>query len=177
MTVLPVQVKIPTACLVLGLCSLLRIITNEAFSLYFHHSGQIAANESLFYYRDGFTPDTYRDEGFRPVFEFTQPSPVILDACDGNEWCVFDLQVTGDMEVAMASKNAYDEQVAVTNASMEGNCVRSRFKTQPPHARRPPAVTGGCPLFDHLTYHIKTFKLSSTTCFSYIAIHSFDVNH
>ena len=88
---------------------------------------------------------------------------------------MFDLQVTGDMEVAMASKSAYEEQVAVTSASMEGNCVRGRFKPQPPVPRRAPAVTGGCLLFDRLTHHMKTFKLSSTS-FSYIAIHSFDVN-
>ena len=39
----------------------------------------------------------------------------------GNEWCMFDFQATGDEDIAVASKIAYEEINAVINASSGGN--------------------------------------------------------
>ena len=87
-------------------------------------SGQISADDSLFYYNPLFGPDTYRDENFIPVFEPPTNLEVlpeeVIAVCNGDEWCLFDYQATGDMEVAMASRESFEEQSAIVEASMNG---------------------------------------------------------
>ena len=87
-------------------------------------TGQIDAADSLFYYAPPHSPDSYRDEAFVPVFELPTNRNVIpedvVESCDGNEWCIFDYQATGDEALAMGSKMSFEEQDAIVQASMNG---------------------------------------------------------
>ncbi|XP_072027009.1 uncharacterized protein [Amphiura filiformis] len=88
----------------------------------FGQTWQIEASDSLFYYALPNGPDSYKDEAFVPVFSPpTNPNVLpddVIAACDGNEWCIFDFQATGDMEVALASKASFEEQDIIIEASM-----------------------------------------------------------
>ena len=44
----------------------------------------------------------------------------VIAVCNGDEWCLFDYHATGDMEVAMASRESFEEQSAIVEASMNG---------------------------------------------------------
>ncbi|XP_072026993.1 uncharacterized protein [Amphiura filiformis] len=96
--------------------------STEDIHYQFGQTWQIEAADSLFYYAPLYGPSSYKDEAFVPVFSPPNNPNVVPDdviaACDGNEWCIFDFQATGDMEVALASKASLEEQEAIIEASM-----------------------------------------------------------
>ncbi|XP_072038790.1 uncharacterized protein [Amphiura filiformis] len=83
---------------------------------------QIDADDSILYYRPRFSPASFRDDTFTPVFAPPQNPNVpeeALAACEGNKFCEFDYLATGDSEVAMATKEAIEEQEAIVEASRD----------------------------------------------------------
>ncbi|XP_072025238.1 uncharacterized protein [Amphiura filiformis] len=88
----------------------------------FGQTWQITDEESLFYYLPTRGPASYRDESFVPVYAPPLNEDILPEdveaACNGNEWCIFDYLAIGDVEVATASRAAFEEQEALTEASM-----------------------------------------------------------
>ncbi|XP_072026699.1 protein mesh-like [Amphiura filiformis] len=82
---------------------------------------QIDAVDSIFYYSQGMGPSYYRYDSFTPIFSFPM-NPDVSDEeaaalCGDNQWCLFDYHATGDADIAMASRDALEEQMAVLEAS------------------------------------------------------------
>ncbi|XP_038064903.1 protein mesh-like [Patiria miniata] len=90
----------------------------------FGQSWEIVSDQSLFHYEKGLGHDYYQDPTFVP--DFTPPTDVELDRpedlvriCQGNQFCEYDLQTTGNIEVAKATMLAYDRYWLAYGASFD----------------------------------------------------------
>lgn len=76
-------------------------------SLDFIFTGQITAEESLFFYSDGTTTSDYSNPDFMPTFKSDiVPNDDISTHCQGNTECIFDYVVSGNPDVATATLQA-----------------------------------------------------------------------
>ncbi|XP_030833847.1 sushi domain-containing protein 2 isoform X2 [Strongylocentrotus purpuratus] len=90
--------------------------TAEVIYNQFGKSWEINPVDSLFLYDQGQNHDYFQDNDFVP--DFTAPdgnlptyldSQTVVDTCDGNTYCIYDIQSTGLLQLGKATKKAYDD--------------------------------------------------------------------
>lgn len=78
--------------------------------------GNVSVEDSLFYRQPGVVPVVFYPD-FQPV-EFPSNPLVsdlqLLNTCDGDPFCIFDFQATGNQNIAETTMNAVDTFVADT---------------------------------------------------------------
>uniref|UniRef100_A0A914EN25 Sushi domain-containing protein n=1 Tax=Acrobeloides nanus TaxID=290746 RepID=A0A914EN25_9BILA len=82
-------------------------INSTAAEIYFNlKAWNIAKNESLFYYTDGNTYDTFNGQPFSPVANYdpSKVTPEMTALCGGDQFCLFDYVITGDPNFANETK-------------------------------------------------------------------------
>ncbi|XP_022088953.1 sushi domain-containing protein 2-like [Acanthaster planci] len=82
--------------------------TAEEIHYKFCQKWQIEQEDSLFRYPAGKGPSDYRDESFIPVF-WSESDPIdenVLEICGNDTRCAFDYAVTGDENIARATRGA-----------------------------------------------------------------------
>ncbi|XP_037051367.1 sushi domain-containing protein 2-like [Bradysia coprophila] len=105
------------------------IIPTNADSKTLHEFGmqwQITCEESLFTYPLDKGFDNFHDDDFVPHFEvpdLTKLSPQDVEACKGSFECLFDLSVTGNIELATGTMEAVENFVNVAKSLTIG-CER-----------------------------------------------------
>ncbi|XP_041471024.1 sushi domain-containing protein 2-like [Lytechinus variegatus] len=90
--------------------------TAEVIYNQFAKSWEINPAESLFLYDQGKNHDFFQDNDFVPAFNPPDgnlptylDTQVIVDTCDGNTYCIYDIQSTGFLQLGKATKKAYDD--------------------------------------------------------------------
>ncbi|XP_033127134.1 sushi domain-containing protein 2-like [Anneissia japonica] len=76
----------------------------------FGEKWRVAAGDSVFYYGAGTAYETYSDPNFQPWFELPNNiDPVkVFEVCGDNSECIFDYQVTGNVEIAKMTKQGVE---------------------------------------------------------------------
>ena len=76
-------------------------------------SGEIVEEASLFYYEPGTDHDSHSDASYEPAFEpITNPDinqTLVLEVCGNNQFCIFDFQLTGSADFAVASLQTFND--------------------------------------------------------------------
>ena len=81
-----------------------------------------AESESLFTYLPYESFETVRDPDFNPTFDIN-PEPANVSICNGDPFCEYDITITGDREVGMATLSAVADIQKVVEKSAPGMCV------------------------------------------------------
>ena len=90
-------------------------------------SGQITANETLFFYTSGSSYDSYANPSFEPTFELPPVDNATLvdvtKTCGGSEECIFDYLLTDKKSLALASAAAVKQHEVVVEALTMGEML------------------------------------------------------
>ena len=89
-------------------------------------TGIIDEGDSLFTYLSGQSWATYHDRSFAPSYDpqFSNPSleSDAIDACDDDEFCLYDIATTGRIEIGLSTldgSRSFDEIVTLSYPSKQ----------------------------------------------------------
>ena len=93
----------------------------------FRRTGQITANETLFFYTSGSSYVSYANPSFEPTFQLPPVDDATMEnvtkTCGGSEQCIFDYLLTGKKSLALASAEAVKQHDVVVEALTMGEML------------------------------------------------------